>query len=161
MSTPRLTDLAEKAILGSDYIVSDYVASPDFDIATPKQIMITTAVGQKCQITMRVKCLTAAVILIKKTVVLGTGGSMSAGTDLTPYGRDLANTTTPATTFKKDYVLGNSGQSAGTTVLTEYALPGVECIIKLKLDANVKYGLVNTSIADNNGATYVFEFDEA
>jgi hypothetical protein len=161
MSTPRLTELAEKAILGSNYIVSDYVASPDFDIATPKQIMITTLAAHKCQITMRIKCLTAAVILIKKTVVLGTGGSMSAGTALTPYGRDLANTTTPNTTFAKDYVLGSSGQSAGTTVLTEYALPGIEAVIKLKLDAGVKYGLICTSVADNNGATYVFDFDEA
>jgi hypothetical protein len=73
----------------------------------------------------------------------------------------MADTSTPATTFKKDYVLGSSGQSAGTTVLTEYSLPGIETVIKVKLAANTKYGLINTSVADNNGATYVFEFDEA
>jgi hypothetical protein len=161
MSTPRLTDLAEKAYNGSEYIAYDYTASPDFDIASPKQIMITTGASTKCTMTIKVKALTASVIQFNKAVVLGTGGSMSAGTTITPYGRDMADTTTPATTFKKDYVLGNTGQNAGTTILTEYSLPGIETVIKVKLAANTKYGLINTSVADNNGATYVFEFDEA
>lgn len=161
MSTPRLTELFEKSYYGSEFIAYDYTASPDFDIAGPKQIMITTAASQKCQMTIKVKTLTAAVIVLNKAVVLGTGGSVSAGTTVTPYGRDMANTSTASTTIKKDYVLGNTGQSAGTTVLTEYALPGIETVIKVKLAANVKYGLICTTVADNNGATYVLEFDEA
>lgn len=161
MSTPRLTELVEREYHGSEYIAYDYTASPDFDIAEPKQIMVTTAASKKCQMTIKVKTLTAAVIQFNKAVVLGTGGSMSAGTTVTPYGRDMADSSTPATTFKKDYVLGNSGQSAGTTVLTEYSLAGIETVIKVKLAANVKYGLICTSVADNNGATYQFCFDEA
>jgi len=160
MSTPRLTEIAEKVYNGSQFIAYDYTASPDFDITAVKQIMITTAASQKCHIVIKTKCLTAATIVIKKDVVLGTGGSMSAGTTITPYNRDLASTVTPLTTFKKDYILGSSGQSAGTTVLTEYALPGIECVIPLKLAANTKYGIVCTSVADNNGATWVFDFDE-
>lgn len=161
MSTPRLTEMFEREAYGSEYIAYDYTASPDFDIASPKQIMITTAAGKKCQMRIKVKTLTAAVIQLNKAVVLGTGGSMSAGSTITPYGRDMADTSTPLTTFKKDYVLGNTGQSAGTTVLTEYSLAGVETVINVKLAANVKYGIICTSVADNNGATYVFEFDEA
>jgi hypothetical protein len=160
MSTPRLTELAERVYQGSEYIASDYTASPDFDIAGPKQIMITTAATRKCQMTIKVKTLTAAVITLSKAVVIGTGGSASVGTAVTAYGRDLANTSTADTTFLKDYVLGSSGQSAGTTVLTEYSLPGIETVIRVKLAANVKYGLVCTSVADNNGATYQFCFDE-
>jgi len=161
MSTPRLTSLAEREVYGSEYIVSDYTASPDFDIAGPKQISITTAASQKASLTIKVKTLTAAVITLAKAVVIGTGGSASAGTAITAYGRDLANTSTASTVFKKDYVLGSSGQSAGTTVLTEYSIAGIETVIKVKLAANTIYGLVCTSVADNNGATYVFEFDEA
>jgi hypothetical protein len=160
MSTPRLTELVEKEYNGSEFIVYDYTASPDFDITAVKQIMVTTAASQKCRLVLKTKCLTAATIVIKKDVVLGTGGSMSAGTTITPYARDLASSNSPLTTFKKDYILGNSGQNAGTTVLTEYALPGIECVIKLKLAANTKYGIICTSIADNNGATWVLEVDE-
>lgn len=161
MSTPRLTELFEKSYNGSEYIAYDYTASPDFDIAGPKQIMITTAASKKCSLTIKVKTLTASVIKLNKAVVLGTGGSVSAGTAITPYGRDMADTSTPSTVIAKDYVLGSSGQSAGTTVLTEYSLPGIETVIKVKLAANVRYGLICTSVADNNGATYVLEFDEA
>lgn len=161
MSTPRLTELAERIYNGSEYIAYDYTASPDFDIAGPKQISITTAASKKCHMVIKVKCLTAATVVIKKDVVIGTGGSASAGTAITPYGRDLADSSTPSTVFKKDYILGSSGQSAGTTVLTEYALPGIECVIPLKLAANTIYGMVCTSIADNNGATWQFDFDES
>lgn len=160
MSTPKLTELTERAVNGSRYLAYDYTDSPDFDIAGPKQIMITT-VAKKCLMTIKVKTLAAAVIKLNKTVVLGTGGSVSAGTTVTPYGRDMADTSTPITTFKKDYVLGSSGQSAGTTVLTEYSLAGIETVIRVKLAANTNYGLISTTIADNNGATYVLEFDES
>jgi hypothetical protein len=160
MSTPRLTELVEKEYNGSEWIAYDYTASPDFDIASVKQIMITTAASQKCRLVLKSKCLTAATLVVKKDVVLGTGGGVSAGTAITPYARDLASGSAPLTTIKKDYVLGSSGQSAGTTVLTEYVLPGIECVIKLKLAANTKYGIICTSIADNNGATWVMELDE-
>ena len=160
MSTPRLTELIEEEYHGSDFIAYDYTASPDFDIAGPKQIMITTG-AKKCQLKIKVKTLTAAVIALNKTVVLGTGGSVSPGTTVTPYGRDMASTLTPVTTIKKDYILGSSGQSAGTTVLTEYGLAGIETVIKVKLAASTNYGLICTSVADNNGATYILEFSES
>jgi hypothetical protein len=147
----------DRAYRGSDYVCSYY--NSDVDIASPKQYLITTG-AKKCMMTIRVRMLSNAKIELNTDVVLGTGGSVSPGTGLTVPARDRANTTTALTTIARDYILGSSGQSAGTTIATEYALANGTATFRFKLTASTIYGLINTSIADNNACSTTFEFDE-
>jgi hypothetical protein len=112
---------------------------------------------------VRLKGPAAAVVTLKAGVVIGSGGGFSVGTALTVVDRDLADTRAPSTGFSiaKDYVVGTGGGAAGgTTEVTEYHFPSIETRLVFKLDAASKYGIVFTSIADNNSASFEFEFDE-
>jgi hypothetical protein len=157
MSEPRITELLEKEIYGSTYFVGDY--DDDVDIASPKQYSITSG-AKSVYLTIKVKYNALATIVLNTGLVIGTGGGAAAGTAITFSKRDQANTGTPLTVLRKDYVLGSSGQSAGTAIVTEMQLPIIETVIKVKLKAATIYGLVITSVADNNFGTVVFEIDE-
>lgn len=157
MSVERITDIMEVWKAGSPYLVSDY--DDDIDIAGPKQYLITVG-AKKCSMVIRVKGPAAATVALNTAVVLGTGGSVSAGTALTKVKRDQADSTTPVVVIAKDYILGSSGQSAGTAIVTEYHIANVPTEIKFKLKASTIYGLIFTSIADNNSASFHFEFEE-
>ena len=157
MSTERITEILELNIAGSEYFASDY--DTDIDIAVPKQYLIKT-LDKKCHLVITVKSPALAVISLNTGVVLGTGGGMSAGTAVTMVKRDQSDTTTPKTTIFKDYVIGNSGQNAGVELISEYNLAGFETKIKIKLAPSLNYGLIFTTIADNNSGTFLFEFEE-
>jgi len=157
MSTERITEILELNIAGSEYLASDY--DTGIDIAVPKQYLITTG-DKKCHLVITIKTPALAITALNKTVVIGTGGGASAGSALNLVKRDQSDTTTPITTIKSDYVLGSSGQSAGTAIYTDYTLPNVETKIKFKLAPSSNYGLIFTTIADNNSGTFLFEFEE-
>jgi hypothetical protein len=150
--------LLERALRGSDYLSSAY--DSDIDIAGPKQFLITTG-AKKCSIVIRIKGPAAALAALNKTVVIGTGGGFSVGTALTKVARDQANTLSPLVTVGEDYVVGTGGgASAGSAIVTEYHFPNIETVIKFKLAASSRYGLIFTTIADNNSASFTFEIDE-
>jgi hypothetical protein len=153
----RITEILERFLHGSEWLVSDY--DSDIDIAGPKQYLITTG-AKKTKLTIRVKGPAAATVALNKTVVLGTGGSVSAGTAIDSAARDQASTLTPLVVIAKDYILGSSGQSAGAAIVTEYHRANDETVIKFKLKASTIYGLIFTTIADNNSASFTFEIDE-
>lgn len=158
MSTPRLTELIENEIAGSEYIASVY--DNNIGIAGPKQFSITTG-AKKATLKITVKAPAAATLALNTALVIGTGGSAADGAAVTFAKRDQADTSTPLTALKQDYVLGSSGQSAGTAVQTDYVLPNVPTVMKYKLKAATIYGLVFTTIADNNIGQFIFELDEA
>lgn len=120
----------------------------DTDIAGPKQISITTG-AKKAHVCILIKATGSLVATLAKTLVIGTGGGASAGTAVTPYADDQASTLTPLTVVKQDYVLGSSGQSAGTVIYSELVTIYEETEIELKLAESMAYGLVLTAIADN------------
>lgn len=156
----REVELLERLLSGSRFLASAY--DTDIDIAVPKQFLITTGT-KKCEMVIRMRGPAAAIAALKKGVVIGSGGGFSVGTPLVINQRDLADDRTPSTGFSigEDYIVGSGGgASAGTTVTTEYHFPNVETRIALKLEAGTVYGLVFTSIADNNSAVFDFEFDE-
>lgn len=157
MSDARETQLLERVRSGSKYLVSDYDA--DIDIAGPKQYLVTTG-AKKVDMEIRVKGPAAATVALNTGVVLGTGGSVAAGTAITAAKRDQSDTSTPLTVIKGDYVLGDTDEDAGTAIVTEYHMADIETIIKFRLAASTIYGLIFTSIADNNSASFHFEFDE-
>ena len=92
--------------------------------------------------------------------MLGLGGSVAAGTEVPIVNHDLAATRTPLLAIKEDYVLGSSGQSAGTAKWSEYHQLNYPTDIKVKLKASTIYGLVYITVADNNVVSTTFEFDE-
>ena len=157
MSDERTTEILEAEYAGTEYLASDY--SDNIDIASPKQYLITTG-AKKCMMTIRVKAAATATVALNKDVVLGTGGSMSAGSALTLVKRDQSFIIAPVTVIAKDYILGSSDQSAGTAIVTEYQLASTETVVKFRLAESKKYGLIFTSIADNNIASFHFEFEE-
>jgi hypothetical protein len=157
MSESRTTELIEASRSGSEFVICDY--DDDVDIAGPKQYSITTST-KKVSLKIRIKYAALATIAVNTGLVVGSGGSMNAGTSLTFTKRDQASSDAPVVVIKKDYVLGNSGQSAGTAIYTELQLPAYETVIQLKLKASTIYGLVITSIADNNYGNVIFEVDE-
>jgi len=153
----RETQLLEKQINGSKYVASHYDA--DIDIATPKLLSVTTG-ANPAYMKITVRLATAALVVLNTGLVIGTGGSAAAGDAVTVRARELAATADNLTAIKSDYVLGSSGQSAGTAVETQYAQANQSCVFKYRLKASTAYGLVITSIADNNFGTISFEFDE-
>jgi len=157
MSEARITELLEQMTNGSEFFIGDY--DDDVDIAGPKQYSITTG-AKSAYLKIKVKYNALATIVLNTGLVIGTGGGAAAGTAITFSKRDQSYTGAPLTVLRKDYVLGSSGQSAGTAVVTEMQLPIIETIIKVKLKPSTIYGLVITSVADNNFGTVVFELDE-
>jgi hypothetical protein len=157
MSDARIVQLAELNTFGSQYIATD--VDTDIDIAGPKQYSITTP-AKRVQMTIRVNALAAATVALNTGVAIGTGGSAAAGTAVASKARDQAFTTAAGTVIKADYVLGSSGQSAGTAIWTEYQVPNLASEIKFTLKPSTVYGLIITSIADNNIASVQFEFSE-
>lgn len=146
---------------GKMFTFSEY--DSDVDIASPKQVSIT--VGSKpLHVTFSVSSAAPINISLKETVVIGTGGSASAGTSVTGRNRNRGSTNTLLSTVNKDYVLGSSGQSAGTEIDADYiygatqgalkvggaSRPGIEWILK----ANTMYGLIITAIADNTAISW-------
>jgi L,D-peptidoglycan transpeptidase YkuD (ErfK/YbiS/YcfS/YnhG family) len=156
MSTPRLTEIVERELSGFPYLATIYDA--DIDTGSPKQISITTG-AKKAVVKITVKAKTAATVALNTGLVIGTGGS--AGTSVAFAKRDQSNTSTPLTVVKQDYVLGSSGQSAGTAVLTDYVNPDDEIIIKFKLKESTAYGLVFTPLADDDIGHFYIELYEA
>jgi len=157
MSIPRINEILEMGFNGTEYLASDY--DDDIDIAAPKQYLITTG-AKKCHIQIRVKAKATATVALNKNVVLGAGGSVSPGSAVTVIKRDQSYTTSSITAIAKDYLLGNTDQSAGTAIITEYQLADEETILKFVLAPSTKYGLIFTSIADDNIASFHFEFEE-
>lgn len=157
MSTPRLTELIEKEIAGSQYVAVVY--DDDVDIAGPDTFSINTGT-KKAALKITIKAATAGVAVLSTGLVIGTGGGAAAGTAVAFAKRDQADTSTPLSALKKDYVLGSSGQSAGTAIQSDYVQPGIPTVLKFKLKAATAYGLVFTSIADNNQLHVTFELDE-
>ena len=155
MSTPRLTEIVERELSGFPYLATIYDAA--INTASPKQISITTG-AKKAVVKITVKAKTAATVALNTGLVIGTGGS--AGTPVAFAKRDLANTATPLTVVKQDYVLGSSG-SAGTAVVTDYVNPDDEIIIKFKLKESTAYGLVFTPLADGDIGHFFIELYEA
>jgi len=156
MSTPRLTEIVERELSGFPYLATIYDA--DINTGSPKQISITTG-AKKAVVKITVKAKTAATVALNTGLVIGTGGS--AGTSVAFAKRDQSNTSTPLTVVKQDYVLGSSGQSAGTAVLTDYVNPDDEIIIKFKLKESTAYGLVFTPLADDDIGHFYIELYEA
>jgi len=157
MSEARITEILEKMKNGSQFFIGDY--DDDVAIIAPKQYSITSG-AKSADLTIKVKYNALATIVLNTGLVIGTGGSASAGTAITFSKRDQAYTGAPLTVLRKDYILGSSGQSAGTAICTEMQLPIIETIIKVKLKPSTIYGLVITSVANNNFGTVVFELDE-
>jgi hypothetical protein len=149
--------LLEKAINGSRFVASHY--DNDIDIAGPKQLSITT-LAKPAYMTITVCAKAVGVVVLNTGLVIGTGGSPAAGDLVTVRARELAATAGNLTTIRSDYVLGNTGQSAGTVVETKFLLVDKPCVFKYRLKAATIYDLVFTSIADDNEATFTFEFDE-
>ena len=156
MSTPRLTEIVERELSGFPYLATIYDAN--IDTGSPKQISITTG-EKKAVVKITVKAKTAATVALNTGLVIGTGGS--AGTAVAFAKRDQANTATPLTVVKQDYVLGSSGQSAGTAVVTDYVNPDDEIIIKFKLKESTAYGLVFTPIENGDIGHFYIELYEA
>lgn len=156
MSTPRLTEIVERELSGFPYLATIYDA--DINTGSPKQISITTG-EKKAVVKITVKAKTAATVALNTGLVIGTGGS--EGTSVAFAKRDLANTATPLTVVKQDYVLGSSGQTAGTAVVTDYVNPDDEIIIKFKLKESTAYGLVFTPLADGDIGHFYIELYEA
>jgi hypothetical protein len=157
MSQARTTEILEKMLNGTQYLATVY--DSDIDIAGPKQFSITTGT-KKAILKIRIQGPAAATVSFNTGLVLGTGGSVSAGTAVTFVKRDQADTSTPLTVLKQDYVLGDTDQTAGTAIAATYHMPDIETVISFKLAASTVYGLVFTSIADNNSAAFIFELDE-
>ena len=157
MSQTRATEILEKIKSRSQYLIGNY--DSDVDIAAPKLYSITTG-AKKAEVNIKIRYNTSAVIVLNTGLVIGTGGSAAAGTALTLTKRDLADTTTPVTVIRSDYILGSSGQSAGTQIHTEFLPAESESVLSFKLAASTIYCLVITSIADNNYGSVVFEIDE-
>lgn len=157
MSTPRLTEIVENEILGSKYIASVY--DGDIDISAPKQFSITTGT-KKAILKITVTATGAGTVVFNTGLAIGTGGDVSPGTAVAFQKRDQAYTIAATTALKQDYVLGSAGQSAGTAVQTEYVFPNVPTVYKYKLKESTIYGLVFTSIADNNIGQFKFELEE-
>jgi len=157
MSESRITEILEKYKSGSEFLLCDY--DTDVDIAVPKQYSITT-LAKKATLTIRIKYNALATVVLNTGLVIGTGGSAYVGAALPFSKRDEANTSAPLTELKVDYLLGSSGQAAGTMIYQELQLPNMETVIKKRLKASTKYGLVITTIADNNYGSVIFELDE-
>jgi hypothetical protein len=157
MSEQRTTDILERLLNGSEFVLCNY--DDDVDIAGPKKYSITTG-AKKATLTLKVTYATAATIALNTGLVIGTGGSADAGTALTFSKRDQANSVTPAVVVKRDYVLGSSGQTDGTAIYSDLLKPMIEAEIKFKLKASTAYSIVITSIADNNYGNVIFEVDE-
>jgi len=157
MSEPRTTELLEMSRSGSEFVICDY--DDDVDISGPKQYAITTST-KKVSLRIKIKYAALATIVVNTGLAIGSGGGAFVGTALTFTKRDQASSNAPVATIKKDYVLGSSGQSAGTAIYTELNLPSRETEILLKLKASTVYGLVITTIADNNYGNVIFEVDE-
>ena len=157
MSTPRLTEIVERELSGFPYLATIYDAA--INTSSPKQISITTG-AKKAVVKITVKAKTAATVALNTGLVIGTGGSANAGTAVAFAKRDQANTATPLTVVKQDYVLGSSG-SAGTAVITDYVNPDDEIIIKFKLKESTSYGLVFTPLADGDIGHFYIELYEA
>jgi hypothetical protein len=156
----REVQLLDRLVNGSKFLSSLY--DTDIDIAGPKQILITTGT-KKCVMVVKARGPAAATIMFKKGVVIGSGGGGTVGTAVSSICRDLAATAAPSTGFAitEDYVVGSGGGAAGgTTEETIYHFPNIESEMKFKLAASAKYGVVFTSIADNNSAVFDFEYDE-
>jgi len=131
---------------GKMFQVSEY--DTDTDIIAPKQISILP-VGQNQHIIFSVSASASCKVQLVEGVAIGTGGSAAAGTAMVPTNRDRASLGLSSAVVHKDYVLGSSGQAAGTEIDAIY-LPGVarsaqEWILK----AGTLYGLIITAIADN------------
>ena len=156
MSTPKLTEIVERELSGYPYLATIYDAG--IDTGSPKQISITTG-AKKAVVKITVKAKTAATVALNTGLVIGTGGS--AGADVAFAKRDQANTATPLTVVKQDYVLGSSGQTDGTAVVTDYVNPDDEIIIKFKLKESTAYGLVFTPLADGDIGHFYIELYEA
>ncbi|MBE3143215.1 MAG: hypothetical protein IMZ61_04725 [Planctomycetes bacterium] len=95
----------------------------DVDTAAPKQISITTQ-GLSGHIAFGVYASAAVAITINRDVVLGTGGSVAAGTAVVGYNKNQGfDDDILLLAVKKDYVLGATGESAGTAIDYAY-VPG-------------------------------------
>jgi hypothetical protein len=172
MSIERLTQFMEREAhprihRGEMHTVSLF--DTDTDIAGPKQISITPTTAE-CNLVIEIMSSGPCKVEILENVVIGSGGSAAVGTALTPINRDRNSSLTPITTFKEDYVLGSSGQSAGTVINTEY-IPGAtqgaqktggsaRSNMEFILKKSVITGLRITAIADNTVLSVTMDFYE-
>jgi hypothetical protein len=157
MSEQRTTDILERMLSGSEFLICNY--DDDIDIAVPKRYSITTG-AKKAVLNLKITYTTAATITVNTGMVIGTGGSPDAGTAISFVKRDQASSLTPVTVVKRDYVLGSSGQTDGTAIYSDVLKPLIETVIKFKLKASTIYSVVITSVADNNSGNVIFEVDE-
>jgi hypothetical protein len=138
----------------------------DTDISTPKQISLK-AVGEPAHIVLSLSASAACKVQLMKNVVIGTGGSASAGSAVSLVNRDNGNAKAIGLEIKKDYLLGSSGQSAGTEIDTFY-VPGAaqgalraggssRGALEWILPVGVLYGLVITAINDNTVLSWSVE----
>jgi len=141
----------------------------DTDIATPKQISIAPG-AVECHVVIGISASGACKVELMEGVVIGTGGSAAAGTALVPYNRDRNSALLPITVVRENYVLGSSGQVAGTAILTEYIAGATQGALKAGgqsrqnmefiLKKNVLTGLRITAIADNTALSVTMDFYE-
>jgi hypothetical protein len=161
MGIERLVQLAEREAhprihRGEMHTFSLY--DSDTDIATPKQISFAPA-STECNVVFGISASGACKVELMEGVVIGTGGSAAVGTALVPYNRDRNSLLLPLTVVREDYILGSSGQAAGTAILTEYISGATQGALKTGgsarqnmefiLKKNVLTGLRITAIADN------------
>jgi len=187
MSTPRLTELIERscdhegqlATLTYDYKkvhngemfnFSEYDA--DTDIASPKQISITTG-DNDIGLEIGIAASGGVTVNLGENMAVGTGGSANAGTAVTGYNRNRSAKHVSKTidvAVKKDFIYGSSGNTAGTIIHYDY-LPGStqgalkvggvgRSAIAFILRAHTMYSLVITAIADNTLLGWTLDMHE-
>lgn len=134
----------------------------DLDISAPKQISIQTG-DHPVALTLTVSYSAAVVVVLGEEMVIGTGGSPSAGTEVTGRNRNrrrkYQDKKISGFVVKKDFVYGSANNTAGTVLHSDY-MPGASqgalnvgavgrSSLAWILRENCLYSLVITAIADN------------
>lgn len=156
---------------GQIYSYNEY--DTDTDIATPKQISIQTG-DKPLAITLDLSWSAAVTVALGEEMVIGTGGSPSAGTEVTGRNRNRSRKyqgkSITGLVIKKDFVYGSSNNTAGTILHTDY-MPGASqgalrvgsvgrSSTSWVLRENCMYSLVITAIADNTVMSWNLDVHE-
>lgn len=144
----------------------------DTDIAGPKQISIQTG-DKPAAVTLDIAVSAAVTVVLGEEMVIGTGGSPSAGTVVTGYNRNRSRSKKDKTigvVVKKDFVYGSSNNTAGTVLHTDYMPAATQGALKVGsvgrsstawiLRENCLYSLVITAIADNTVMSWNLDVHE-
>jgi len=156
---------------GQIYCYSEY--DTDTDISGPKQISIQTG-DNPIAITLELSWSAAVTVAIGEEMVIGTGGSPSAGTTVTGYNRNrsrkYSGKSIQGLVVKKDFVYGSSNNTAGTILKTEYMPGASQGALRVGsvgrsstswiLRENCMYSLVITAISDNTVISWSMDIHE-